>query len=661
MNNFNSNNISQYFHSLVEKSQDIFWIRDATTGDLLYVNPAFDKIFSRAEGCRTPNDLAELWLNKIYPEDRDEFEHNLADICNPRDSQFSKVHEYRVLGRDGMVRRLQETMFRLYAADRTFFGFAGVTKDVTFDKEELGDLNKATHYFRYFAEKINSVFWVRNINFNQQIYLSPAYEKVWGRTREELYLNPSSWYDTLHPDDRERAFTYDERFQKLEESGGAACYEKRYRIVLPDGSIKWIKDVDFPIQNEKNVLIGFAGIAEDITQEVLYEQTLREAKDRAEVANKAKSDFLAMISHEIRTPLNAILGMADILKRKGMDAELNEYVDIIAHAGNELLSLVGDILDFARLEAGHLVFNDHPFDLRELLQQSVQSLQYMTLNKDIQLILEDFPLIPHLVVGDQKRVRQVLVNLINNAVKFTEHGTVRVSCRLLDTDQQEGLYEVRVIDSGIGISADKVTHIFDKFMQVDSIYHRKYSGIGLGLSIAKELVEKMRGQISVESEVGKGSTFIFTMKLRVQSEDEINNAQLATTILPSKFNMNVLVVEDNLINQKIARMMLEELGCRVEIFNNGAEVFAARSRLANFDVIFMDVGLPDMSGYDIAAAIRDQLHITNVPVIAMTAHILERDREYAFQSGMKEIVAKPINFENLKVVLAKHNKVRSTE
>lgn len=653
--NFAPSNISQYFHRLVEQSQDIFWIRDANTQELLYVNPAFGKIFKGHEESLT-KEPARIWFDRIHPEDLAEFEQNLSEICNPTHGQFSMVHEYRILSGDGMVRRLQETMFRLYSPDESFFGFAGVTKDVTFDKEEYGDLNKATHYFRYFAEKINSVFWVRNLNFKQQIYLSPAYEKVWGRSREDLYKDPNSWYETLHPDDRQKAYTYDERFRRLELYGSDACYEKRYRIILPDGTVKWIKDIDFPIQNEKNALIGFAGIAEDITKDVLYEQTLREAKDRAEVANKAKSDFLAMISHEIRTPLNAILGMSDLLKRKGLREDLHEYVEIITDAGNDLLSLVGDILDFARLEAGQLAFMYQPFDLGEMIAQTVRGLQYMTLNKDVDLLLEPLPDMHKIVLADQKRVRQVLINLINNALKFTEKGMVTVKCRMVEQNKERGVYEVTVADTGIGIHADKLANIFDKFMQVDSIYQRKHTGIGLGLSIAKELVEKMGGQISVTSEVGVGSTFKFTMclKLHTLTEPEMVH-EVPAPLLPSTFDMKILVVEDNLINQRIAKMMLEELGCQVDILNDGDEVFKLRDKVANYDLIFMDVGLPDMSGYEIAAELRKEYDIKALPIVAMTAHILEQDREYAANAGMNDIVAKPVNFEKIRAVLAKYN------
>jgi PAS domain S-box-containing protein len=409
-NGFNPTQIANYFYRLVEKSQDIFWIRDAGAKTVLYVSPAFEKIFAIPDSLKTKS-MAENWLSQVHPEDRIEFEQNLGMVCQLSQGQVSRVHEYRIMRHDGAVRRLQETMFCLYDAEDEFFGFTGITKDVTHEKEGFGDIEKAMHYFRYFAEKTNAVFWARNQSFDKQIYISPAYEKIWGRHRDEIYLDPSAWFDTVHPDDREE-FINNDRFHEMERQGFDARFVRRYRIVLPNGEVKWIKDISFPIQNERNVFIGFAGVAEDVTKEVLHERELCEAKDRAEVANNAKSDFLAMISHEIRTPLNAILGMADILQTKGLAPDVQESVDIIASAGNDLLALVGDILDFARLEAGKLTFNQQPFDIADLFTHILQGMKYLTHGKNVALSLTVEPHMPTTVIGDQKRVRQVLVNLI---------------------------------------------------------------------------------------------------------------------------------------------------------------------------------------------------------------------------------------------------------
>lgn len=650
-NDFNLSSLTNYFYRLVEKSQDIFWIRDGNSRSVLYVSPAFEKIFGLS-GDELSGGVSAYWTAALHPEDRDVFEKNLNMVCSLSQGKISRVHEYRIIRRDGSMRRLQETMFCLYDSNENFFGYAGITKDITVEKESMVDIEKAMHYFRLFAEKINAVFWARNDAYDRQIYLSPAYERIWGRSRDELYYDPQSWLATVHPDDRNE-LTDTARFRILEESGLDACYEKRYRIILPDGSIKWIKDTSFPLQNEREEFIGFAGIAEDVTKEVLYEQNLREAKERAEVANKAKSDFLAMVSHEIRTPLNAVLGMAEILTKKGLSTDIQECVDIISSAGNDLLSLVSDILDFARLEAGKLTFSVQPFDLAELCSHTLKRMEYQAKGKNVSLLFNVAPNIRTAVVGDHNRVRQVLANLIGNAVKFTESGHIKLS---LDCQQSEdqGLFSIVIEDTGIGIPEDKLDLIFDKFSQVDSIYQRKFSGIGLGLAITKELLEKMGGGINVSSQVGKGTTFEITLPLVMQQPSVASVTCQASSSLSSPFIKNVLVVEDNLINQKIARMMLEDLGCKVNVVGNGAEVLDRVDQLSGYDLVFMDVGLPDMSGYDIASKIRECPDLKTLPIIAMTAHVLERDRRQAYHSGMNNIVAKPVTYEQIKTVLEQY-------
>ncbi|MBV9576099.1 MAG: response regulator, partial [Gammaproteobacteria bacterium] len=386
------------------------------------------------------------------------------------------------------------------------------------------------------------------------------------------------------------------------------------------------------------------------------EQELREAKQRAEIANQAKSDFLAMVSHELRTPLNAILGIAQILKTRGLSTEMEEYVNIINHAGNNLLSLVSDILDFARLEAGKLSFINEPYDLEMLFSQIIHSMQYQVKEKGLELSLEWCPAMPVDVIGDANRVRQVLVNLVGNAIKFTQRGQIKVIVNCLRQNKNKAVFEVKVIDTGIGIHADKLDFIFEKFSQVDSIYHRKHSGIGLGLAITKQLVEVMGGEITVNSEIGKGSEFVFTLSLKLQTisnkQDEQDSQK--TSLTSARYPLSILLVEDNLINQKIAKLMLEDLGCKVEVIDNGQTVLEKKSTLLQYDLILMDVGLPDMSGFDIVARLRLEPSLKNMPIVAITAHILEGDRQQAYAAGMNKVIAKPISYEELEMVLQEY-------
>lgn len=649
-------NILPYY---LENSDDVFWMRGVDYDAFYYASPAFESIWgfpwqelNRQEG---------LWLDTLDHIDRDRIQREIDAIKAKSVPGDKYTLEYHIVRSDKEARRIKEISFPVFDEGGQLIGFAGISKDTTQDEKTAIELQKATRFFRYFAEKVRSVFWARDDSCNEQIYLSPGYEKIWGRSRDSLYNNPNSWLDTLHPEDREKA-SNSARFRTLNVMGQDAQYEYRYRIILPDGSIAWIKDTSFPIQDEKNNFIGFAGIAEDITKEVLHEKELFEAKQRAEVANKAKSEFLAMISHEIRTPLNAILGMAQILKTKGLPGELDEYVDIISNAGSSLLSLVGDILDFTRLEAGKLTINSEPFDLGNLFGQIVRSMQYQAREKNIGLTIHYAQDVSYGVIGDPNRIRQVLVNLLSNAIKFTERGGISISVECEEKTKNKVLLKVSVVDTGIGIDKEKVNGIFEKFNQIDSIYRRKHGGIGLGLAITKELIEAMGGNIQVKSELGRGSEFSFTLPLNLQQnliaqtqEAEKEHAVCSLDVIrPVKYKLNVLLVEDNLINQKIAKMMLEDLGCKVDIVSNGKEVMEQLSVLTSYHIIFMDIGLPDASGYDISTYLRKLPELSNIPIIAMTAHILESDRQQAFAAGMNRIVPKPISYDELAVVLAEY-------
>lgn len=521
------------------------------------------------------------------------------------------------------------------------------------DKNRIAEMEEAVRFFQLFAARSRSVFWVRDPTLNKQIYVSSAYEQIWGRSCESLYKNPSSWIETVIPEDKNHR-AVETRLNLLANHGPSTQYEERFRIKKPDGTIVWVKDTHFPIHDDDGKFIGFAGISDDITKDVLYEQELTDAKQRAEIANQAKSEFLAMMSHELRTPLNAILGMAQIMKKKGLSPELAEYVDIIDHSGNNLLALVSDILEFVRIESWSIKIINKPFNLHDLLSQIVQSLYYQATQKGLTLDL-DFPLdVPAGVIGDANRIRQIILNLLNNAIKFTNLGGVKISVTY-SRSKTKSLFTFTVADTGIGIHEDNQTYVFEKFSQVDSSYQRKHQGVGLGLAIVKELIEKMRGEIKLKSKLGQGSTFVVDLPLKLQKNLTASMVPdspvlFENTKVKSLANYKILLVEDNEINQKIAKIMLEDLGCVIDMVDCGS---AALAQLENhsYDVVFMDIGLPDMSGFEVVKKIRNGKTKSNIPIIAMTAHILERDRKQAFKAGMNGVIVKPINQEEISTML----------
>lgn len=655
LNKYAAINLETYFYQLADQSQDVFWMRSADFSQQLYINAAYEKIWGRT--CQSLYEAPSTWIEAIVAEDRARVLAFFKQV--PLSTDVYHI-DYRIISLNKQIRQIKEVVFPLFDNTQQFIGYAGIAKEVQQDPEEIiASALKASRFFHYFTEKIPVVFWAREVQCEHQLYVSPAYEKVWGRSCESLYADPEAWINTLHPEDRD-SHSAEARLQLLQEKGAAMEYEDRYRVLHPDGKTVWIKDTSFPIYDDKNVFIGFAGIAEDITKEVLHQQELEDARQRAEIANQAKADFLAMMSHELRTPLNAILGMAQILRTKDLPAELTECIEIILQAGQGLLSLVNDILDFAKLEVGKLSFSSDPFDLQLLIAQVIFSLKHLAKEKDLILSLGYEETVPSLVVGDAKRIRQILINLINNAIKFTEHGTIKIEVDCQKKTKKEVNFLLKVIDTGIGIPAEKLDFVFEKFSQLNLNPQRKNTGTGLGLAITKELVETMGGKIEVVSEVGKGSTFSFNLPLTLQ--EGALEKPMQSYALPEKYHchLRALLIEDNSINQKIAKIMLEEVGCEADIVDSGLAALEKLAHDKNYDIIFMDIGLPDMSGFDVATAIQKQPELADIPIVAMTAHILARDKQRCYEVGMVNIIAKPLTHNELVAILKSSKRLRKS-
>lgn len=406
-----------------------------------------------------------------------------------------------------------------------------------------------------------------------------------------------------------------------------------------------------PMTNESGKVVGVVGISTDITELKKLEQKLIEAKEQAEVANQAKSNFLAIMSHELRTPLNAILGIAQILHNKDLSPSQAEYIDIILRAGDFLLTLIDDILDFSKLEAGKLEIIYQKFDFSQLAQDIVTSMRQLAENKGLELMLKYSSNAPNEMIADQQRVRQIITNLINNAIKFTDKGHVKLG---ITFNKRNNNFKIVVEDTGIGIPKSKQNQVFERFTQLDYKYSRKYGGAGLGLAICKQLAENMGGKIGVKSEYHKGSKFWFTLPLILKSTHVMKIKQNEIKIddnIPLKPG-NILLLEDNELNQIMFKVMLEDLGYNVAIADNGKDALKLFSK-HEFDLIFSDISLPDMSGIEVIQAMRKQKNNINKPIIAVTAHALEEDRQNCLKAGADDVLIKPIMQPALKNILRK--------
>jgi PAS domain S-box-containing protein len=400
----------------------------------------------------------------------------------------------------------------------------------------------------------------------------------------------------------------------------------------------------------------YMAIARDITERKKHILELEAAKEQAFAASRAKSEFLAHMSHEVRTPMNGVLGMLQLLKMTGLDDEQHEYVTTAMESGKSLLNIINDILDYSKIEAGKLQMNPEPFRLRDMLKTLISSFKTAISPQKVILDFVIEPKVPEVLIADHMRIRQILYNLVGNAVKFTEQGHIDISVRLTDT-----LYDGRVLleftvsDTGIGVPGDVGDRLFEPFTQIASRRQKKIQGTGLGLSIVKLLVKQMNGTVHLQRNEADGTTVIFTLtaakgKLPLVPDLPRSPAPLLTR--PHR-RLATLVVEDEQINQHILQAILTKLGHRVTVAENG---YVALDLLStdHFDIVLMDVQMPEMDGLETTQKIRTSSefsHISNIPIIALTAYAMAGDKDKCLAAGMTSYLAKPVDIKKLEILL----------
>lgn len=470
-------------------------------------------------------------------------------------------------------------------------------------------------------------------------------------------IDPSTYKHSLeeslsriHEHDRDRIWDEIQKatFQNLP-------YDVEYRVVRPSGEIIWINAKGKAYCNKMGKPYRLTGITINVTEKKRAAEKLKEAKDEAERANKVKSAFLANMSHEIRTPLGAIIGFTDLLKDSHVtDAERVHFIDTISRNGKALTRIIDDILDLSKVEAGRLEIECVEFSFVVLLDEVVDLFRERTREKQLYLILNIHNKVPKLICSDPVRLRQVLVNIIGNAVKFTSKGGVTISVSSY-TEEDWHNFTIDVVDTGIGLTHDQREKLFEPFTQAETSTNRRFGGTGLGLALSRRLARALGGDINIQDHLNKsGSTFSITFKAR-RTKSSNSTVKIATSqdFIPNLRGVNILVAEDCPDNQYVIKKILEKTGAHVEVVSNGLQVLE-RSNERNYDLVLMDIQMPLMDGYEATRILRASGY--NKPIIALTAHAMAEERELTHAVGCNGHLTKPLNSIELFSTVSDHFK-----
>ncbi|HNW74183.1 MAG TPA: ATP-binding protein [Bacteroidales bacterium] len=515
--------------------------------------------------------------------------------------------------------------------NRTTIDLKKTSENLKIRAEELSTLLATIPAFIYFKD-LQLRYVLINNSFTELVGL--PYDQIIGKKVRDVFPGYDS--DIYESKELEVLAT------------GIALYD--IEEMFDDGTRKRYGSTSIaPIRDSGGKIIGLVGVSRDITERKRHEAELRQAKEMAEAGTVAKNEFIASVSHEFRTPMNGILGLSEILRNTPLDQEQQELLRGISVSAENLLTLVNDVLDFSSIEAGKMELNFHPFLLSRVMEDIDLMIRHKVQEKALGFTIETAESVPDALCGDSKRLRQVLINLIQNALKFTEKGAIKV---LIGVEQFTGnkvelRFEVR--DTGIGIPEEALDSLFQVFSRVRQEKTKMIAGTGLGLSICKKITTMLGGSIGVKSKQGIGSGFWFILPFSLTSSGTEQAPGLPVKDTESFDGKTVLVAEDNLINQRVVAYQLHKMGFLIEMASDGIEAFE-KYRENKYDLIILDIQMPGMDGYQVARAIREREQ--NGPVrsriIALTANAMKGDRERYLEAGMNGYVTKPFTFEQLR-------------
>lgn len=524
------------------------------------------------------------------------------------------------------------------------YALVGALQDVT--EAQLGReaLQRSEERLHRALEGSALALWDLDL-VGEQLYLSEQWSVMLGGEPGETRCTAQQLLELVPAEDLPRVG------EALEPvlNGASSLYVVQHRVRRHDGSLLWIHSEGRVAERDAaGAPLRMVGTNRDISQARQAEQELRIARDAADAANRAKSQFLATMSHEIRTPLNGIIGLTRLVLDQPLTGEVRRQLDLIDRSAQSLLALVNDILDVSKIEAGQMEIERVPFDLHELVQDLATLYRLRATEKSLLFRIRMDPSVPQHVLADPTRLRQVLVNLLGNALKFTSSGWIGLEVRAA-REEAAWVLDFTVTDTGVGIPTEVQPQLFTPFMQADSSTSRQFGGTGLGLSIVRQLVDLMGGVVSVTSQQGRGSRF--TVSLPVLAAQPPAEASVWVDLSPPTPGTRILLAEDNTTNQVVAFGMLRKLGYEdVSIANDGAEAFAMAQR-EHFDLVLMDCQMPEMDGYEATRRLRGAGF--TAPIVAMTANAIKGDRERCIEAGMNDYLTKPIDLKVLRATVAR--------
>jgi two-component system sensor histidine kinase/response regulator len=576
--------------------------------------------------------------------------------------QSSYSLEKHVRRKDGTIRWMNVTVTLQRDCDGAPAYTMAIVQDISERKQAQEALQLANSRLDAAVRGSNVGIWEVDFPIGTYFDGRGRFVNVWeqlGQSPPSASLEATAWMESLHPDDRERMV----QSIRSQLDGSGNDYELAYRARHKNGSYRWMLSRGTIVRDAQGKPIRVTGARVDVTELKRIESELRQAKEEAEGANRAKDEFLANVSHEIRTPMNAVLGMTELALDTPLSNDQRQILQTVKSAADNLLRLINDLLDFSKIEAGRLELDLSPFSLRSALGDTLRALAVRAKAKGLSLVSDICSAVPDSLIGDAGRLRQVMLNLVGNAIKFTDAGevTVRVDCP--DSLRDDGIVALRFVvrDTGVGIPQDKQQKIFRAFEQEDTSTTRKYGGTGLGLTIAARLVALMGGEITVNSQPGQGSTFAFTACFKARPEAALSSAvsrqpalepagrPRATTVT----TLNVLVAEDNDFNAQLIEHLLVRRGHRAVLAGDGREALALLEKSA-FDLLILDIHMPELDGFEVVEAIRCREQCDSedgtgrhLPVIALTARSRSEDRDRCLAAGMDEFLTKPFRVEDL--------------